>query len=307
MHVFRSFAEAANSEIRSLALGFFDGIHRGHQQVISNALSGGFAASGGVLTFEPHPQAVLFPDKAPQLLTGLPHKLHDLEQLGVNNIVLLPFNNHMAQTSAGQFLQELGNNFPKLQRISVGANWRFGHNRQGDISMLQDWCSSRSITLIANDSVEYQGRPISSSRIRHLVVSGELVAASELLGKPYSLFGTVVHGNQLGRQIGVPTANLATGDQCLPPHGVYFGNVLLDGESHPAAINIGFKPSVDTKIPALTIESHLLDFNRDIYGLTISVCPQKLWRQEQKFASLDILKAQLQRDIAAAREFHRLA
>jgi riboflavin kinase/FMN adenylyltransferase len=304
MNVFRSFAEAASNDIRSLALGFFDGIHRGHQQVIGNALADGFAMSGGVLTFEPHPQAVLFPDKAPRLLTGLPHKLHDLGQLGVNNIVLLPFDSQMALTSAGQFLQELGNNFPKLQRISVGANWRFGHNRQGDVAMLRDWCSSRQITLMATDFVEYHGQPVSSSRIRQFVVSGQLATASDLLGKPYSLFGTVVRGNQLGRQIGFPTANLATKDQCLPPQGVYFGRVIIDDKPCPAAINIGYKPSVDSKVATLTIESHLLDFNRDIYGLTISVCPQKFWRAEQNFPSLQQLKEQLECDIAAAKEFH---
>jgi riboflavin kinase/FMN adenylyltransferase len=308
MNVFRSFAEARKKgNIRSLALGFFDGIHRGHQQVIANALSGGFAIGSGVLTFDPHPQTVLFPEKAPQLLTGLPHKLRDLSALGVKNILLLPFDKKMALTAAGRFLQELGNSFPGLQQISVGANWRFGHSREGDTAMLRHWCDARQITLIVTDSALCQGKTISSSRIRGLVANGRLGEASELLGKPYSLFGAVVKGSQLGRQIGFPTANLATFDQSLPPHGVYFGSVTIDKDPAVirAAINIGMKPTIGNKTPALSIESHLLDFQRDIYGATISVCPQKFWRPEQKFPSLTELRKQLALDIAAAKKFHQ--
>jgi riboflavin kinase / FMN adenylyltransferase len=303
MHIYHSFAEAANSDIQSLALGFFDGIHRGHQQVIANALDHDFAMSGGVLTFQTHPQSVISPANAPKLLTGLPHKLHDLKLLGVQHVLALPFNAEVAQISAEQFLQEFAAACPKLKRISIGKNWRFGHNRLGTITLLQEWCRTRCIQLIVNGFVQYQHEPISSSRIRNLVVNGHLMEASKLLGKPYTLFGTVAKGRQLGRELGFPTINLATLDQCLPPNGVYFGTVVVSGHTHPAAINIGFKPSIESNVPKISIEAHLLNFQGDLYDATVTIHPQKFWRSEQKFPSLAELKNQLTQDIAAARAF----
>jgi riboflavin kinase/FMN adenylyltransferase len=305
MNLFRSFAEAAGGDIRSLALGFFDGVHRGHQRVIAGALDG-FAASGGVLTFEPHPRAVLTPGAAPLLLTGLPHKLRNFAALGVKNILLLPFDEAMALTTAGQFLQALGKSFPGLRRVSVGANWRFGRGREGGAEMLRRWCGERGVTLVVTESASYRGEVISSSRIRELVANGGLARAGEMLGGPYALFGTVAHGRRLGRQLGFPTANLDTLDQCLPPHGVYFGRVAIDGGGTlPAAINIGVKPSLGDSGRKVSVEAHLPGFQGDLYGAAISVVPEQFWRAEQKFPSLAALKSQLAADLAAAEDYFR--
>ena len=304
MNVFRSLAEAReNGQIRTLALGFFDGVHRGHQRVINAAISGEFSVSGCVLTFQQHPQSVVNPARAPKLLTGWPHKLQDLAELGANNVLALPFDRQMALTTAEQFLLDLEQAFPQLKKISAGVNWRFGHNRSGDIAMLQAWCARQGIELAVSGFVEHHGLPINSSRIRDCVANGELAGAEELLGKPWSLFGTVVKGRQLGRQLSFPTANLATEDQCLPPLGVYFGEVIVSGEIHPAAINIGIKPSVGQDSTEPSVEAHLLNFNRDIYGAQIHVRPRQFHRLEQKFASLGALEEQLHKDIAATLDF----
>ncbi|MDR2463648.1 MAG: bifunctional riboflavin kinase/FAD synthetase [Verrucomicrobiales bacterium] len=295
MNLCRSFAEAADRDIHALALGFFDGLHRGHQHVIANA------DHDSVLTFEPHPQAFLFPDQAPLLLTGLPHKLHDLAALGVRHAVLLPFDRQMARTTAEKFLQQLGDACPKLQRIAVGANWRFGHHRAGSLPLLRRWCAARRITLRADACVTHHGTPISSSRIRELILSGQLSTASELLGKPYSLFGTIVSGRQLGRQLGFPTANLDTLDQCLPPRGVYFGTVTISNRPYPAAINIGNQPTLAPQ--RTTVEAHLLNFSGDLYGVTVSVHPKQFWRAEQKFSSLSALQTQIAQDLIAMERF----
>ncbi|MDR1303856.1 MAG: riboflavin biosynthesis protein RibF [Verrucomicrobiales bacterium] len=305
MKVFRSFESAAAADLRALALGFFDGVHRGHRQIIASAIRDDATVSG-VLTLEPHPQAVLCPDQAPPLLTGLPHKLRDFAALGVKNAVVLPFDQQTALTTAAGFLRQLGGALPNLRRVAVGPNWRFGHHRAGGVALLRQWCAERGIALTAGEFVRQDGQPVSSSRIRALVADGELAAAAALLGQPYSLFGTVVTGHQLGRRLGFPTVNLATLDQCLPPRGVYFGAVIISDEpaARPAAINIGTRPSLGDAASAVVIEAHLLDFQRDLYGATVSVRPQKFWRPEQTFPSLAALQEQLHRDTAAAQAFH---
>ncbi|MDR1191453.1 MAG: riboflavin biosynthesis protein RibF [Verrucomicrobiales bacterium] len=292
MKLYRSFAEAAGADLHALALGFFDGVHRGHQRVIADA------AHDGVLTFDPHPRAFLFPDQAPLLLTGLPHKLHDLAALGVRHVVLLPFDARMALTTAEEFLRELERALPRLRRVAVGPNWRFGHNRAGDIPLLRHWCDARGLALTVGEFVTRGGVTVSSSRVRALIAGGRLAEAAELLGKPYSLHGVIVSGRQLGRQLGFPTANLATFDQCLPPRGVYFGEVNVSGNCYPAAINIGVKPTLGAP-PVVTVEAHLLNFSGDLYGATVSMSPRRFHRAEQAFPSLSALREQLGRDVAA--------
>ncbi|MDD5261879.1 MAG: bifunctional riboflavin kinase/FAD synthetase [Methylacidiphilales bacterium] len=304
MNVFESLYEArSHGGIQALALGFFDGLHLGHQRVIKNAALDQPPESSCVLTFRVHPQSVLFPEKAPPLLMGLPHKLKALEEAGVHNVLALPFDERTIHTPAEDFLEALETSFPGLKRIAVGPNWRFGYKRLGDIPLLRQWCDTRrnKIELLLAEPARHAGAIISSSRIRASVLNGNLAEASEMLGRPYGLFGTVTRGKGLGKQLGFPTLNLETQDQCFPPSGVYFGVVQLQpSENLPAAINIGIKPTIGSGGPPQA-EAHILDFNANLYGKSVLVCPLQFQRAEKKFDSLDALKLQVQQDLAAAR------
>ena len=288
--------------IQSLAMGFFDGLHLGHQAVLESARRGIDNNCWAVLTFQTHPQAVLFPERSPALLMGWPHKQHRLTELGIPHVLALPFNEEVARIEAESFLHSLAEHLPALRRIAVGPNWRFGHNRKGTIEMLARWCQSRNIELSTASPANHHGEIISSSRIRECVQSGNILTASELLGHPYGLYGPVVHGQQLGRQLGFPTLNLSTEDKCLPPHGVYAGSTLLpDGQKILSAINIGQRPSVNADNRQTAIESHLLDFTGDLYDAKVLICPERFIRGERSFSSKMELRDQIALDVAEVR------
>lgn len=305
LRIFRSLEEAsASAGFDRLAIGFFDGLHLGHQRVILQGQTHATLEKTCVFTFDPHPLTVIDPSRAPELLTGLPQKLRILQQWGVGSVLLFPFNTARATESAGEFLEELSLRFPFLHAISVGTRWRFGHNRQGDIAMLANWCLPNKIELDPAEAVSWQGEPISSSRIREAIHAGDLEAAAAMLGRPYQLFGYVEEGRQLGQELGFPTLNMATEDECLPPFGVYAGYCLVSGDERlPCVMNIGIRPTVASAHPRPVIEAHLLDFDEDLYGTEIILEPQKFLRPEQKFASLDALREAIGRDVETARAF----
>ena len=282
-------------------MGFFDGVHLGHLRVIANSMDRQPSDQCCVLTFKVHPQSVLFPQQAPLLLTGLPHKLKTLAESGVQNVLTLPFDRNTMLTSAEDFLQNLHLAFPQLARVSVGPNWRFGHKRRGDIPMLLEWCRHHGIDALVTEPADHSGTIISSSRIREDVRAGLLANVSEMLGRPYGLYGMVVKGRQFGRTLGFPTLNLETEDQCLPPFGVYTGFVEMDtGSRMPAAINIGLRPTVTDEKTAV-IEAHIMDFFTDLYGRFVKVIVCRFLRPEKKFVSTDDLRQQLEKDVAATR------
>ena len=302
MNVFQSLSEAhSHGNIHSLALGFFDGVHLGHQRVISNSMAGFDSNRCCVLTFKSHPQSVLFPDQAPPLLTGLPHKLKVLADYGVRNVLTLPFDRQTMQISAENFLKNLRDALPGLMRVSVGPNWRFGHKRRGTIAMLLEWARECRIETALTEPASHQDSIISSSRIREQVRAGNMTGACAMLGRPFSLYGEVAQGRQLGRSLGFPTLNLQTKDQCLPPHGVYTGLVeFANSIKRPAAINIGLRPTVENS-PVTVIEAHILDFTESIYGQSVAILPLNFLRKEKKFPSTDALQSQLSKDVMAAR------
>lgn len=302
LQVFPSLAAAGEmGSFDHLAIGFFDGLHLGHRAVICGGRDPGQMQKVCVFTFEPHPIAVLNPAGKPPLITGLPHKLKILEDWQAGAVLTFPFDLGRSMQDPLDFLSELTSALPGIRSISVGTRWRFGHRRLGDTGMLSSFCKARGIDVQINEPVAHHGEIISSSRLRTVIQSGDLAEAGALLGRPYQLFGTVVKGRQLGRSIGVPTANLRTDDECFPPSGVYAGHaVLAGGERIPAAINLGHRPTVDNA-PAVQIEAHLLDFNADLYGREIFLEPRHFLRPEEKFDSLDSLKAAIGRDIASTR------
>lgn len=312
MHVYRSFeAASACGELRHLAMGFFDGLHRGHERVILGAGSGLGPAQTGVLTFDPHPQAVLQPDRAPELLTGLPHKLKILESWKLAAVLVLPFTQERVRQEAEAFLEELGRHLGSLQEIAVGPNFRFGHRRLGDLNLLSSWCARHGIDLRVA-AAESQGADlISSSRIRDRLRAGDLEAVEGMLGRRLTYLGTVVKGRQLGAQLGFPTLNLATEDACFPPFGVYAGWVVEDpytakARRYEAVFNLGIRPTVEPSGTRPLLEGHLLGASGDWYGREVAFELGAFVRGERRFDSLDALKRRIAEDADEALQWHRL-
>ena len=287
--------------IRHLALGFFDGLHLGHRRVILGGEKPHVPGHTAVLTFRDHPLAVLHPEKHPALITGLPHKLRVLKRWQIGSVVALPFDANRSRQEPVDFLQELGSAFPSLQTVSVGPNWRFGKNRSGDVALLGRWCADRRILLDNPDPVLFAGERISSSRIRAAITAGQLNDTAEMLGRPFTLFGTVGAGAGRGAGLGFATANLQTEDECLPPEGVYAGRAYLDGEkTFPAAINLGPQPTFggQERHP----EAHLIGFHGQLSGQKLDLEFSKFLRPTQKFQTPADLAEQIKRDISICLE-----
>ena len=286
-----------------LALGVFDGIHVGHQAVIERAVKAAEREGGlaGVLTFDPHPIRVIAPNKAPtNLLETLEHKARAVADYGVKLFIPLHFDMQVAKMEASEFIDRLM--AAPVRTIAVGEDWRFGHNRSGDVTFPTNEAVKRGFALEAVPPVMHDGERVSSTRIRQAIRDGNLDAAAQMLGRTYAVCGTVIEGRKLGRTIGFPTANLATGEAQLPPDGVWAVRVLLpDGRDLTGVANLGLRPTVDGGTRLL--EAHLLDFAENLYGQELEIRFQKHLRAEMKFPSLDALRAQIQRDAADARKY----
>lgn len=285
-----------------VALGNFDGIHQGHCRVIQSLLS---ARSGHaevtVVAFNPHPQA-FFSGQDQPLLTPLPEKVKLLEDLGVNQLVLIPFDQALANLSPQAFVEDILVAKLQAQYISVGFNFFFGYKRAGTAQDLVAIAGQHQIPVSITEPQTNGSEPISSSAIREALLQGNLEKAHQMLGRAYDLTGPVVTGQQLGRTLGFPTANLQVPmDKFCPRTGVYSVSVTSELWSQPqrGVMNWGCRPTVDGQQPSL--EVHLLDWSGDLYGHTLTVHLQQFLRSEQKFASLETLKAQIQADCEIAR------
>jgi riboflavin kinase/FMN adenylyltransferase len=285
-----------------LAMGVFDGVHLGHQAVISAAVKAAHRHGGlaGLLTFDPHPIRVIAPGKAPaSLLETLDHKSRVVGGLGVKIFIPLHFDAAMAAMEATEFVARL--TAAPLCTIAVGEDWRFGNRRTGDVNLLRNEAQARGFRLEAVAPVMFEGDRISSTRIRQAIHDGNLDEAEHMLGRRYSVSGPVVKGGQLGRQLGFPTANIATGNLQLPPDGVWAVRVT-DAAGHrlDGVANLGMRPTVGG-IQRL-LEAHLFGFSGDIYGENLEVCFHKHLRPEMKFPSLEALKERISIDAELARE-----
>ena len=285
-----------------LALGVFDGVHVGHRAVIARAVAAARRDGGKavVVTFDPHPVEVMAPERAPHALVGgLEHKARLLAETGVEVMVVLPFDRAMAAREAVDFLGDLVSCGPRT--ICVGEDWRFGRGRAGDVDVLRAAAMRCGFALEAVEPVMVDGERVSSTRIRQAVRDGSMTAAEEMLGRPYRLVGRVVSGRKLGRTIGFPTANLATGRMQLPPDGVWVVRMSVDGgEWLPGVANLGVRPTVDGV--GRMLEVHVLDAGGDFYDRTAEVEPMAYLRGEKKFAGLEELKAGIAADVRRARE-----
>jgi riboflavin kinase/FMN adenylyltransferase len=268
---------------RSVAIGTFDGVHLGHREVIRGCDT--------VLTFDPHPLAVLAPDALPKLLQPLPLKRDLIAGLGVEELVVIPFDREFASRSAEEFIDDVLVRRLGAAHVSVGENFRFGRKAAGDPEMLRtrEEFEARVVPL-----VEVDGETVSSSRIRALLATGDVAAASTLLGGPFLLEGEVVHGDGRGRTLGMPTANIVPDDRlACPGHGIY----AAWAHGHAAAVNVGVRPTFETG-RGLLVEAYLLDFDGDLYGETLRVAFVDRLRGERRFDSTEALVAQMRRDVA---------
>jgi riboflavin kinase/FMN adenylyltransferase len=279
--------EAQRKPGRHVAIGTFDGVHLGHREVIRG--------SDTVLTFGTHPQAVISPGSEPKLLNTPNVKADLIAGLGVEELVMIPFDREFASKSAEEFVREVLVDGLGAERVSVGENFRFGKKATGDAAFLasRPEFETRVVPL-----VEVDGETVSSSHIRGLVAAGEVDKAARFLGEPFLFEGEVVPGDRRGRELGMPTANLVPDEAIATPgHGVYAGWA----HGHPAAVNVGVRPTFDTG-RGLLVEAYLLGFEGDLYGQTLRIAFLERMRGEKRFDSVDDLVAQMRRDVDRARD-----
>jgi len=277
----------ADTRPRRVAVGVFDGVHLGHQKVIAD--------SDTVLTFDPHPLSVIAPDATPKLLTRQDTKAELVEQLGVQEMVVIPFDAEFAARDAQDFVDQVLVERLGATHVAVGRNFRFGHKAAGDAALLE--ADTRFETTV-HELVEVEGETVSSSHIRGLVLAGEVAHASIFLGRPFQVRGEVVHGDGRGGELGFPTANLVPDDRLVrPDQGVYAA--LADGR--PAALNIGERPQFETGRGVL-IEAYLIDFDGDLYGRELRIDFLQRLRGEKLFPSVETLTEQIAKDVERARE-----
>ena len=287
-----------------LAIGVFDGVHRGHQAVISTSAEHARSASGTpvVVTFDPHPMKVLRPKDAPHLLTATQHKIKLIRDLGVRHLLIIKFDKAFAATAPEDFVQQLVTHSKPLREICVGHEWSFGKARRGNLALLRKLGAQFEFEVVGIPAVTLEnGELVSSTAIRHAVEAGDLERAAEMLGREYTILGTVVRGEHLGKKIGFPTANLSAHSEQFPPNGVYFAQATLNGIIYPGVVNLGYRPTVSSDKTERVLEIYLLDFDHDIYGKDIEVRFVRYLRPEQKFENLDALAKQIELDVQQAR------
>ncbi|PHM71116.1 bifunctional riboflavin kinase/FAD synthetase [Xenorhabdus kozodoii] len=287
-----------------LTIGNFDGVHRGHQALLKHLKQEGqrLGLPTMVMIFEPQPLEVFVADKAPARLTRLRDKIKYLAKNGVDYLLCVKFDKHFAANSPATFVSQLLVEKLGVKFLAIGDDFRFGKNRRGDFHYLQQAGKQYRFDVASTDSFCDSGLRISSTAIRQALHDDDLALAEILLGHPYSISGRVVHGKQLGRTIGFPTANLPLKRLVAPVQGVYAVEVHGLGDTPlPGVANIGHRPTVAGH--GLQLEVHLIDTQMDLYGRHIDVVLRKKLRSEQRFASLDALKQQIAKDVVAARNY----
>ncbi|MBS1983832.1 MAG: bifunctional riboflavin kinase/FAD synthetase [Bdellovibrionales bacterium] len=293
-----------------VTIGNFDGVHRGHRALIESLndhkrhLISSESVRTVVVTFDPHPAEVLTGRIVPRLSTAA-ERTALIQNLGIDEVRVIPFTKEFAATSAHDFFEGLLVKDLNAGFVAVGHDFNFGHNREGTPGQMIDWCRKAGIAAQFVTPVEADGAPISSSRIRKLISEGLMIPASRLLGRDYSLSGEVIHGDKRGRQLGFPTANLMPvseghGAHCIPARGVYLSASTIEGKTFASITNVGVKPTV-SNTGVLLVETHLLDFSGDLYGKQLTVEFSDRLRGEQKFPNLAALTEQIQKDIHTAR------
>ncbi len=323
---------AARGRKSCLAIGVFDGVHLGHQQIIRQTIADArqHNALAVVVTFDRHPSAIVAPDRVPPLIYSQPQKVRSIESLGTDALLVVRFDEDFSRQTGEQFIRSLARDLGGIQSICVGADFVFGHKRSGTVALLKTLGAELGFKVHGHAAVALDGQTVSSTRIREAIRADDFDAASQMLGRAYSVAGKIIHGDQLGHKLGFPTANLDTTGMILPTNGVYAAQAILSSgtgvspvfpretgrahtsaedrrdasptTAHRAVLNIGCRPTVANPTPHIRVEVHLLDFSGDIYGQELEIVFAGKLRDEQKFSSLDALREQIQRDIASARK-----
>lgn len=289
-----------------LAIGFFDGVHLGHQQIIRQTIADARQHEGIalVVTFDCHPNTVVAPARVPPLIYSLPQKLRAIESPGAHTLLLIHFDKPFSEQPGEAFVRALVRDLGGIQSLCVGSNFVFGHKRGGNVELLKKLGQELKFTVHGMAAVSLDGETVSSTRVREAISAGDLDAASQMLGRAYSLAGTVIRGDRLGHQIGFPTANLDASGRALPPNGVYAVHAEIFGPNKPSScrgvLNIGLRPTIADKNPQRRVEVHLLNYQGELYEKEIELTFVERLRDEKKFPSLDALREQIGRDIQEA-------
>lgn len=293
-----------NSGPRVLTIGAYDGVHRGHQAILSGAVRRARRIDGCAiaLTFDPHPQRVVSPGDAPSLLQTAQQKSSMLDACGVDYTIVLAFSRELSLLSPSRFISDVL--MPRQpEEVHVGWNFRFGHRRSGSLDELRLLGERFGFGVVGVPPVALRGTPISSSRIRRAIAEGRVELAARMLGRPYEIGGVVVRGDRRGGTIGFPTLNLDTPNDALPTPGVYAGRVTVSSQTLPAAINVGYRPTVEWRRRHPLVEAHILSFQGDLYGRSVALEFCFRLRAERRFSGLDALKDQISKDVERTRRY----
>ncbi len=276
-----------------LAIGVFDGVHRGHQAVISTAARHAQDAGGTavVVTFDPHPAKILRPQESPRLLTATQHKIELIRALGVSHLLVLKFDRELASTAPADFVRQLVAGAKPLREICVGQEWSFGKNRAGNLALLKELGAQLDFNVVGVEPVTSEGTIVSSTAIRKAVEAGDFKNAARMLGRNYTILGTVEEGKHLGRSLGFPTANLSAHSEQFPPNGVYAAEGLLEGKTLRGVVNLGVRPTIESEVPQRVLEFHVFDLDQDLYGKDI----------ELRFPAISSVRAKIRKPGRAAR------
>ncbi|MGA2937922.1 MAG: bifunctional riboflavin kinase/FAD synthetase [Syntrophobacteraceae bacterium] len=296
--------EAVQRKLKNpaITIGNFDGVHKGHQALFQRVkqLAEELNGESAVVTFDPHPLEVLFPEKAPSFITSHRRKLDLIANCGIDATIVIPFDHKFSEMSAREFVEVLLVEKIGVRAIVVGHDYRFGHGREGDIAFLKQLGAQYGFKVETVTGVRVDDTVVSSTTIRQLIVSGNIKLANKLLGRSFEVSGTVIPGRKRGVNLGFPTANIRMPALTSPRTGVYAVEAEVDGKTYGGAANLGYNPTFgDTD---LSLEAHLFDFSQDIYGKPITIRFIDRLRDELRFSGPDELAAQIGKDVAAAKK-----
>ena len=307
----RLFHGTDNAEIQRptvLTLGVFDGLHLGHQLIMRTVVERARAVSAvpTVITFDPHPRAVLHPESAPPLLQTFDQKIEGFGVLGIEQTIVVRFTEEFSRIAAGDFLRDVVKERLHAQEVYLGKGFAFGHNREGNIELLRRLGDNLGFVAGEVPEVRFRGRRVSSSKIRELLASGQVNLVRGMLGRPYGVEGRVEHGAERGQQLGFPTANLHPQNRVIPRNGVYVTGTLIEGQWRRSVTNIGLRPTFgEAKEPS--VETFVMNWAGDLYGDVVRVRFLYRLRDERKFGSIEELKTQIERDVSRANSYFERA
>lgn len=307
----RLFHGTDNAEIQRptvLTLGVFDGLHLGHQLIMRTVVDRAHAVSAvpTVITFDPHPRAVLHPESAPPLLQTFDQKIEGFGVLGIEQTIVVRFTEEFSRIAAGDFLRDVVKERLHAQEVYLGKGFAFGHNREGNIELLRRLGHNLGFVAGEVPEVRFRGRRVSSSKIRELLACGQVNLVRGMLGRPYGVEGPVVRGAERGQQLGFPTANLHPQNRVIPRNGVYVTGTLIEGQWRRSVTNIGLRPTFgEAKEPS--VETFVMNWAGDLYGDVVRVRFLYRLRDERKFGSIEELKTQIERDVARANSYFERA